>query len=104
MWWQVPTLHKKWSFPLGISSVIVTESAEDCGFGHIYWRNNQWKNSFFVQCQSATEEANFDICVGKSQKSDLEHSIAKYLLYFILWIYLQSFVQDYLRKHLLISN
>ena len=21
-----------------------------CGFGHIYWRNPEWKTSFFVQC------------------------------------------------------
>ena len=33
------TLHKKWSFPLRISSVNVTKSAASCGFGHIYWRN-----------------------------------------------------------------
>ena len=33
------TLHKKWSFPLGISSVNVTKSAGNCGFGHTYWRN-----------------------------------------------------------------
>ena len=33
------TLHKKWSFPLTISSVNVTTSAGNCGFGHIYWRN-----------------------------------------------------------------
>ena len=32
-------LHKKWSFPLKISSVNVTKSAGNCGFGHIYWRN-----------------------------------------------------------------
>ena len=32
-------LYKKWSFPLGISSVIVTKSAGNCRFGHIYWRN-----------------------------------------------------------------
>ena len=42
-------LHKKWSFPLRISSVIVTKSARSCGFGHIYWRNPWWKTSFFVQ-------------------------------------------------------
>ena len=30
-----PTLHKKWSFPLRISSVNVTKSAGNCGFGHI---------------------------------------------------------------------
>ena len=28
--WQI-SLHKKWSFPLSISSV-------NCEFGHIYWR------------------------------------------------------------------
>ena len=32
-------LHKKWSFPLSISSVNVTKSAENCGLGHIYWIN-----------------------------------------------------------------
>ena len=39
-------LHKKWSFPLRISSVNVTKSAENCGFGHMYWRNHQWKTWF----------------------------------------------------------
>ena len=33
------TLHKKWSFPLRISSVNVTKFAGNYGFGHIYWRN-----------------------------------------------------------------
>ena len=42
-------LHKKWSFPLRISSVNVTKSAANCGFDHIYWRNPKWKTSFFVQ-------------------------------------------------------
>ena len=28
--------RKKWSFPLRISSVNVTNSAGSCGFGHIY--------------------------------------------------------------------
>ena len=48
---MLPTLHKKWSFPLRIFSVNVTNSKGNCGFGHIYWRNPQWKTSFFVQCQ-----------------------------------------------------
>ena len=30
------TAHKKWSFPLNISSVNVTNSAGNYGFGHIY--------------------------------------------------------------------
>ena len=32
-------LHKRWSFPLYISSVNVTKPARNCGFGDIYWRN-----------------------------------------------------------------
>ena len=37
---KILTLHKKWSFSLWISLVIVTKSAVSCGFGHIYWRNS----------------------------------------------------------------
>ena len=33
-------LHKNWRFPLRISSVNMTKSAGNCGFGHIYWRNS----------------------------------------------------------------
>ena len=44
------SLHKRWSFPLKISSVNVTRSAVSDGYGHIYWRNPWWKTSFFVQC------------------------------------------------------
>ena len=28
---------------------------DQCRFGHIYWRNPQWKTSFFVQCISYDE-------------------------------------------------
>ena len=41
-----PTLHKKWSFPLRIFPVNVARSAGNCGFGHVYWRNPEWKTSF----------------------------------------------------------
>ena len=41
------TLHKKWSFPLRISSVNVTKSAGNWGFGHIYWRNPLIENFIF---------------------------------------------------------
>ena len=51
------SLHKKWSFPLRISSVNVTKSTITCGFGHIYWRNPTWKTSFFVQL---VERGTFD--------------------------------------------
>ena len=33
----VSSLHKKWSFPLRISSVNVTKSTGNCGFDYIYW-------------------------------------------------------------------
>ena len=39
-------LHKNWRFSLRISSVNVTKSAVSCGFGHIYWRNPEWKFHF----------------------------------------------------------
>ena len=32
-------LHKKWSFPLRISSVNMTKFAQNWGVGHIYWKN-----------------------------------------------------------------
>ena len=37
------SLHKKGCFPLQMSSVNVTKSAGNCKFGHIYWRNPEWK-------------------------------------------------------------
>ena len=43
---------KKWSFSLRTSSVNVTKSSVSCRFGHIYRRNPQWKDSFFVQCEN----------------------------------------------------
>ena len=33
------SLHKKWSFPLKVSSVNVTKSTGNCGLAGIYWRN-----------------------------------------------------------------
>ena len=45
----VHALHKKWNFPLRISSVNVTESAANWVFGHIYWRNPLLKTSFSVK-------------------------------------------------------
>ena len=44
------SLHKNWSFPLRFSSVNATKSAVNCGFGHIYRINLQWKSSVFVKC------------------------------------------------------
>ena len=42
-------LHKKWSFPLRISSVNVTKSAVSFGFCHIDKSNPRCETSFFVQ-------------------------------------------------------
>ena len=44
------TVTAQKSFPLRISSVNVTKSAGNCGFGHIYQRNPEWKILYFVQC------------------------------------------------------
>ena len=41
-------IAQKLCFPIRISLVNMTKSAVSCGFGHIYWRNSQWKTSFFV--------------------------------------------------------
>ena len=49
---------KKWSFSLSIYSVNVTKSAVSCRFGHIYWRNPEWKTSLFVQCKVEVEAHN----------------------------------------------
>ena len=43
------TAQKK-SFLSKISSVNVTKSTGNCGFGHIYLTNPYWKTLFFVQC------------------------------------------------------
>ena len=42
-WSQCLSLHIKWGFSLRISSVNVTKSSGNCGFGYIYWRNPWWK-------------------------------------------------------------
>ena len=51
---EVILLNKKSSFALSISSVNVwyffSIPSVSCGFGHVYWRNPEWKTSFFVQC------------------------------------------------------
>ena len=46
---QQTTLHKKWNFPLMISSVNVTKSSGDDAFGQICWKNPWLKTSFFAQ-------------------------------------------------------
>ena len=53
-------LYKKWSFQWRISSVNVTKSTVSCGFRHIYWRNPQWKTSFFVQWERINKELKYE--------------------------------------------
>ena len=53
-------LYKKWSFQWRISSVNVTKSTVSCGFRHIYWRNPQWKTSFFVQWERINKEFKYE--------------------------------------------
>ena len=41
--------HKKFSFPLRISSISMAKSVNvSCWFAHIFWRNAQWKTSLFL--------------------------------------------------------
>ena len=43
------SLYEKQSFLSRISSGNMTISAENCGIGHIYWKNPYRETSFFVQ-------------------------------------------------------
>ena len=47
------TLHKKWSFPLRISSVNVTKSLISSGFGHIYWKKSLMGDFTFCEVKLA---------------------------------------------------
>ena len=60
--WALHTLHKKWSFPLRISSVIVTKSAGN-------WGNPQWKTSFFVQWHTSWKTGHGNINPFRSNVS-----------------------------------
>ena len=66
---ELLTLHKKWSFPLRISSVNVTKSTDSCGFGHIYWRNPSCKTSFFCAVTCHCFKFPFACLVSDLQKS-----------------------------------
>ena len=52
-------MYKKWSFPLGISSLNVTKSTGNCGFGHIYWRNPYNRKVHFL-CSDNNDDSNDD--------------------------------------------
>ena len=50
--------HCRRTFPIRGSSVNVTKSARNYGFGHIYWKNPDWKTSFFcAMCKYHTRQS-----------------------------------------------
>ena len=69
-----PTLHKKCSFPLRISSVNVTKSAGSYGFGDIHCRNAYWKTSFFFFFTFAD---NFNKKVATFNRKYWRHNISQ---------------------------
>ena len=71
------SLYKKWSFPLRISSENEAKSAGKYGFGHIYWRNRQWKTSFFVWC-ILSKNVDVWILTDTCNHKELEWSIIIY--------------------------
>ena len=99
------SLHKRWSFQLMISSVNVTKSAGNCGFGHIYWRNPWLKNSFFCAVPTSNELVTLFTARYKNYLSLSSKYLALYMtnssrkcfLYTgsTFWIHLHGF-QDYI--------
>ena len=72
--------HKKLSFPLRISSINVTKAAVSCGFGHIYWRNTQWKTSFFVQWKISSTCARRMLCLDYSHLQERRNISKLYMI------------------------
>ena len=75
----------KWSFPLRLSSVNVSKSAGNYGFGQTYWRNPWWKSSYFVQWSHLKEILRIvalpsgsaivlALCLGWLQKSSIKNN------------------------------
>ena len=95
-------LRKNQSFPLKISSKNVSKSTISCRFGHIYWRNPQWKSLIFAQkslwtqtdfgdfrarsCRSSRSQMFFRIGVQKN----FAHFTGKHLCRSLFLIKLQT--------------
>ena len=62
------TLHKKWSFRLRISSVNVTKSSGNCGFGHIYWKIFTGKLQFLCSVILDNYSSSYEKILEKSGK------------------------------------
>ena len=73
-------LRKKWSFPLRISSVYMTKSAVFCGFGHIYWRNPQWKTSCFVHWKISSTCVQQMLCLNYSNQQEKRNINKLYMI------------------------
>ena len=57
-WAFSETRHKKWSFPLRISSVV-TKSVVSCRFCHIYWKSPSWENFLCSENNDQMKAVNF---------------------------------------------
>ena len=95
------TLHKKWSFLLSISSVNVTKSAGNCAFGHIYWRNPQWKTSFFMQWKITLLSTHFSGMFRSLLSCNLNFFMKTRLLFISWWIVIERILET-LAQYLLI--
>ena len=73
-------LHKKWSFPLRISSVNVTKSTVSCEFVQIYWRDPQWKTSFLVQWKIISTCARQMLCLDYSNLQERRNVSKLYMI------------------------
>ena len=91
-------LHKKWSFPLTISSINVTKSAVSCGFGHIHWRNPQWNTSCFVQWKISSTFAWHMFCPDSSNLEDRRNIRKLYMtargLYILYMVFQMNVLND----------
>ena len=76
IYWQ--TLHKKWNFPLKVSSVNVNKSAGNSGFSYIYKRNLYWNTSFFLQWKFWSSTAEKKISRKVSEKASCMCFIKKF--------------------------
>ena len=93
------SLHKKWSFPLRISSGNVTKSAVSSGFGHIYYRNPYWKTSFLCSDWSSKSWTKYLEQSKEMQENWLREKMQKNLLLRIFDFCCQSLTFDWKTRY-----
>ena len=76
---------KNWRFSLRICSENVTKFTVFCGFGGIYWRNSQWKLSFFYIASYRFSKHLFIHCRRTSYRFPRNCSTAEWISYPILF-------------------